>query len=130
VKELDDNVPPVRGDLNAMKQCFTNIIQNAVDSIEIRSGGMIKVKAYALNEFVRIDFEDNGVGIDEALVDKIFEPFFSTKDTGKGVGLGLTLCYEFLNKMGGNIEVESTLGRGSTFKVTLPASTKQGKVGT
>ena len=106
-----------------------NIIQNAVDSIEIRFGGMIKVKAYALNDSVRIDFEDNGVGIDEALVDKIFEPFFSTKDTGKGVGLGLTLCYEFLNKMGGNIEVESTLGRGSTFRVTLPAGTKQGKIG-
>jgi PAS domain S-box-containing protein len=129
VKEIDDDLPCVKGDLNAMKQCFTNILQNAVDSIEIRSGGMIKIKAYAFNDSVRIDFEDNGVGIDEALVDKIFEPFFSTKDTGKGVGLGLTLCYEFLGKMGGSIEVESTLGRGSLFKVTLPASVKQGKVG-
>jgi len=78
---------------------------------------------------VRIEFEDNGVGIDEGLVDKIFEPFFSTKDTGKGVGLGLTLCYEFLNKMGGNIEVESTLGRGSLFKVTLPIFVKIEKGG-
>jgi signal transduction histidine kinase len=129
VREIDDNLPRVKGDLNAMKQCFMNILQNAVDSVEIRAGGMIKVRAYPFNDFVRIEFEDNGVGIDEGLVDKIFEPFFTTKDTGKGVGLGLTLCYEFLNKMGGNIEVDSTLGRGSIFKVTLPINGKQGKVG-
>jgi len=97
-----------------------NILQNAVDAVEIRSGGMIKVRAFSFNGSVRIEFEDNGVGIDEELIHKIFEPFFSTKNTGKGVGLGLTLCYEFINKMGGNIEVESTLGRGTTFKVTLP----------
>ena len=129
MKEIDDVLPHVRGDLNAMKQCFTNILQNAIDSVEIRAGGMIKVRAYSFNDSVRIEFEDNGVGIDEGLVDKIFEPFFSTKDTGKGVGLGLTLCYEFLNKMGGNIEVESTLGRGSLFKVTLPIFVKIEKGG-
>jgi PAS domain S-box-containing protein len=129
VKEIDDDLPHVMGDVNAMKQCFTNILQNAVDSVEIRSGGLIKVKAYVVNDCVRVDFEDNGVGIDEALVDKIFEPFFSTKDTGKGVGLGLTLCYEFLNKMGGTIDVESTLGRGSIFRVSLPVSAKKGKIG-
>jgi PAS domain S-box-containing protein len=119
IKEVEANLPPVRGDLNAMKQCFMNILQNAVDAVEIRAGGMIKVRAFSSNGSVRIEFEDNGVGIDEELIHKIFEPFFSTKNTGKGVGLGLTLCYEFINKMGGNIEVESTLGRGTTFKVTL-----------
>lgn len=120
MKEVEANLPHVRGDFNAMKQCFMNILQNAIDAIEIRTGGVIKVRAYSFNNSVRVEFEDNGVGIDEGLVDKIFEPFFSTKNTGKGVGLGLTLCYEFINKMGGNIEVESTLGRGTTFKVTLP----------
>lgn len=130
VKEINADLPLVRGDLNAMKQCFMNILHNAVDAVEIRTGGVIKLRAYPVNDAVRIEFEDNGVGIDEGLVDKIFEPFFSTKDTGKGVGLGLTLCYEFLNKMGGNIEVESTLGRGSLFRVTLPTHGKGEKGGT
>lgn len=120
VEEIAADLPHVRGDLNAVKQCCMNILQNAVDAVEIRAGGMIRLRAYSMNDSVRIEFEDNGIGIDEGLVDKIFEPFFSTKDTGKGVGLGLTLCYEFITKMGGNIEVDSTLGRGSTFRVTLP----------
>jgi histidine kinase len=120
VKEIEDDLPHVKGDLNATKQCFMNILQNAVDAVEIRAGGIIKLRAFSLCDSVKIEFEDNGVGIHEGLVDKIFEPFFSTKDTGKGVGLGLTLCYEFMSKMGGNIEVETTLGRGSIFKVTLP----------
>ncbi len=120
MKDIEADLPHVRGDYNAMKQCFMNILQNAVDAIEIRTGGEIKIRAYYFNDLIYIEFEDNGVGIDEGLVDKIFEPFFSTKNTGKGVGLGLTLCYEFMNKMGGNIEVESTLGRGTTFKIALP----------
>jgi len=120
VKDIEADLPHVRGDYNAMKQCFMNILQNAVDAIEIRTGGEIKIRAYYFNDLIYIEFEDNGVGIDEGLVDKIFEPFFSTKNTGKGVGLGLTLCYEFMNKMGGNIKVESTLGRGTTFKIALP----------
>jgi len=120
VKEVEDRLPHVRGDRNAVKQCFMNILQNAVDSVETRAGGAITVRAHSFEGWVKVEFEDNGVGIHEGLVDKIFEPFFSTKATGKGVGLGLTLCYEFITKMGGNIEVESTLGRGSTFVVTLP----------
>jgi PAS domain S-box-containing protein len=127
VKEIEVDLPHVKGDLNATKQCFMNILQNAVDAVEIRTCGVIKLRAYSLSDSVKIEFEDNGVGIHEGLVDKIFEPFFSTKDTGKGVGLGLTLCYEFLNKMGGNIEVESTLGRGTLFKVTLPPYVKEEK---
>jgi len=120
VKEIESNLPHIRGDYNAMKQCFMNILQNAIDAIEIRAGGVIKVRALPFHDSVYIEFEDNGEGIDEGLKDKIFEPFFSTKKTGKGVGLGLTLCYEFINKMGGSIEVDSTLGRGTTFKVTMP----------
>lgn len=120
VKEIVSDLPHVRGDLNALKQCFMNILQNAVDSVEGRPQATVWLRAFPAGNSVRIEFEDNGVGIHQGLVDKIFEPFFSTKDTGKGVGLGLTLCYEFLNKMGGNIEVESALAKGSLFKVTLP----------
>lgn len=120
VKKIPSGLPCVRGDLSALKQCFMNILQNAVDSVEGRAQGTLWIRAFSTAHSVTIEFEDNGVGIHQGLVDKIFDPFFSTKETGKGVGLGLTLCYEFLNKMGGNIEVESTLARGSLFKVTLP----------
>ncbi|MBA4417383.1 MAG: hypothetical protein C0392_05680 [Syntrophus sp. (in: bacteria)] len=122
-QDIAGSLPHVKGDLNAVKQSFMNIIQNAVDAVEGREVGVIGVKAYACDNRVMVEIKDNGVGIHDELVDKIFEPFFSTKDTGKGVGLGLTLCYEFLNRMGGNIEVESTLGRGSLFRVTLPVYT-------
>lgn len=127
VQEVSPDLPYVRVDLNAMKQCLMNIINNAVDALEVRGGGMIRVSASHADRAIKIEIEDNGVGIHDSMLDKIFEPFFSTKDTGKGVGLGLTLCYEFLNRMGGNIEVESTLGKGSCFKITLPAHTKDKK---
>ncbi len=127
VQEVSPDLPYVRADLNAMKQCLMNIISNAVDALEVREGGMIRVNAFHADKAVKIEIEDNGVGIHDSMLDKIFEPFFSTKDTGKGVGLGLTLCYEFLNRMGGNIEVESTLGKGSCFKITLPAHAKDRK---
>jgi signal transduction histidine kinase len=81
---------------------------------------VIRIGARIAGNFVRVEIEDNGIGIHDGLVDKIFEPFFSTKDTGKGIGLGLTLCYEFLKRMGARIEVESKLGRGSLFIITLP----------
>jgi signal transduction histidine kinase len=129
VQEIVPDPPYVKGDLNAMKQCLMNVLHNAVDALEVREGGIkiIRLGIYHTDKIVNIEIEDNGVGIHESMLDKVFEPFFSTKDTGKGVGLGLTLCYEFLNRMGGNIEVESTLGKGSLFKITLPTQLKNKK---
>jgi PAS domain S-box-containing protein len=119
-KDIPPSIFHIKGDLNAVKQSFMNIFQNAVDAVGKREGGAIRIKVYPIDNTIKVEIEDNGVGIHDDLIDRIFEPFFSTKDAGKGVGLGLTLCYEFLNRMGGNIEVESKLGRGSLFKVTLP----------
>jgi PAS domain S-box-containing protein len=127
VQDIAVDVPYVRGDLNAMKQCLMNVLHNAVDALEAREGGIVRLVVRHVERNVKIEIEDNGVGIHESMLDKIFEPFFSTKDTGKGVGLGLTLCYEFLNRMGGSIEVESALGRGSLFRITLPAHIKDKK---
>jgi len=126
VKDIASNLPCVRGDLNALKQCFVNILQNALDSMEGRRQPTLRIRVLHVGSSVKVEFEDNGVGIHRSLVDKIFDPFFSTKDAGKGVGLGLTLCYEFLSRMGGNIEVESTLAKGSLFKVTLPLYMSEG----
>jgi len=121
IKDISQNLPLVKGDLNAMKQCLSNIIQNAIDAVEERDNGIIIIRSYALEDSVIVEVEDNGVGIHESLIDRIFEPFFSTKETEKGVGLGLTLCYEFLHRMGGKIDVKSSLGKGSIFRISLPA---------
>jgi PAS domain S-box-containing protein len=120
IKEIADVLPHVKGDISALKQCFLNILHNATDALEGRERATIRIGARITGNFVRVEIEDNGIGIQDGLVDKIFEPFFSTKDTGKGIGLGLTLCYEFLKRMGARIEVESKLGRGSLFIITLP----------
>ncbi|HEX2965988.1 MAG TPA: ATP-binding protein [Syntrophorhabdaceae bacterium] len=124
IEDFSANLPNVRVDLNAMKQCLMNVLHNGVDALEGREGGVIRITARHIDDEVRVAIEDNGIGMHESMLDKIFEPFFSTKATGKGVGLGLTLCYEFLNRMGGNIEVESALGRGSLFRIILPVQSR------
>jgi two-component system NtrC family sensor kinase len=70
---------------------------------------------------MEISFKDTGSGIPEENLDKIFEPFFSTKQVGKGTGLGLSICYGIIEAHGGRIEVESKLDEGTTFRVILPA---------
>ncbi|MCX8022028.1 MAG: ATP-binding protein [Syntrophorhabdaceae bacterium] len=126
-KEIEEDLPPIMGDLNAMKQSLRNIIQNGVDAVADREGGAIKVRAFTDGRDVKIEIEDNGVGIHDGLIDRIFEPFFSTKEKGKGVGLGLTLSHEFISRMGGSIEVKSKLGIGSIFTIILPSSDKGGR---
>lgn len=124
IEDFAADLPPVKVDINAMKQCLMNVLHNGVDALEGREGGVIRIRVRLVDDKVRIEIEDNGAGMHESMLDKIFEPFFSTKATGKGVGLGLTLCYEFLSRMGGSIEVESALGRGSLFGMTLPAQSR------
>jgi len=64
--------------------------------------------------------EDNGPGIPEANLSRIFDPFFTTKPVGKGTGLGLSICYGIINKMGGKIDVQSTVGKGTRFRIWIP----------
>ncbi len=120
IDEIAPDLPAIKGDLNAVKQCFMNIFQNAKDAVEGVEDKQIRVRAYECEQAVRVEIADSGIGIHQDILDKIFEPFFSTKDTGKGVGLGLTLCYELINRMGGSIEVDSAFGKGTVFAVTLP----------
>jgi len=104
-----------------VQQVLLNLINNAIDAMESR-GGELTISTHF--EFERsaivIEVSDNGPGIPEANLSRIFEPFFTTKPVGKGTGLGLSICYGIIQKMGGQINVESVIDSGTTFSIRLP----------
>ncbi|MBI5584783.1 MAG: PAS domain S-box protein, partial [Deltaproteobacteria bacterium] len=122
VKELKPALPPVKGDASALRQVLVNLLNNAVDAVEGRARATIWIRTRVKGSHVQVEIEDNGLGIPEAIREKIYEPFFTTKESKKGVGLGLSLCLDFLSHMQGTIKAKSKPGRGTTFLVTLPAA--------
>ncbi|MBW1730201.1 MAG: PAS domain S-box protein [Deltaproteobacteria bacterium] len=118
VEEFDDNVGPVFASRNQLRQVFLNIIANARDAMP--NGGTLKVKTESQDGNVLIRISDTGTGIKKSDINKIFDAFFTTKDSVKGVGLGLSVCYGFIKDHGGDIWVESEYGSGSTFTISLP----------
>lgn len=115
-------VPTLLGDKNQIQQVIVNLCSNAIDAMP--NGGKIVIRTSHPgrdgNDGVILDVEDNGSGIPEGIRDKIFNPFFTTKEVGKGTGLGLSLVYEIIQKHKGTIELRSEVGRGTTFSVFLP----------
>ncbi len=103
-------------------QVFTNLFVNAAYAIPDK--GEIRIKTYQQGRTICIEISDTGVGIPEKDIKKIFDPFFTTKDVGKGTGLGLSIVYNLVTQAGGDIEVESAVGKGTTFKITLPLRTE------
>ena len=96
-----------------------NLLSNAVKFTA--EGGHINVDAALTRGAVEISVSDTGVGIPPENLPKIFEPFFTTKEIGRGTGLGLAVCYGILTEHGGTLDVQSTLGAGTTFTITLSA---------
>jgi two-component system cell cycle sensor histidine kinase/response regulator CckA len=124
---------PVKADLNQFEQVIVNLAVNARDAmpgggrLTIRTRNVLadEVKGFGHAEIVAADYvlvevADSGVGIPPDIIDKIFEPFFSTKDVGKGTGLGLSTVYGIIKQSGGFIHAKSTPGGGSTFSILLP----------
>jgi signal transduction histidine kinase len=83
---------------------------------------MVSVSTKRLLDKIEISVKDNGTGITQDIKDKIFQPFFTTKPTGHGTGLGLSLCYDIVGAHGGHVHFETKEGEGSTFTIRLPAS--------
>ena len=121
---LDSTLPLVPCDFSQIQQTLMNIIINGAEAMP--QGGELIVKSCHLPEegFVKIEISDTGTGISEEHITKIFDPFFSTKESGKGVGLGLSIVYGIINEHKGSIVVRSKLGKGATFVVKLPTVVK------
>jgi two-component system NtrC family sensor kinase len=115
---LAEDLPKIKASKNQLRQVFLNLIANARDAMP--AGGTLSVKSYSDSEHVKIQITDTGVGIAEKHIKKIFDSFFTTKDSVKGVGLGLSVCFGFIKDHGGNIDVKSKVGAGTTFTVTFP----------
>ncbi len=123
-----DNLPPVSGDAGQLQQAIIALATNAVDAMPER--GTLTISARRLGREVLIELSDTGVGIAPEHITKIFEPFFTTKEVGRGTGLGLAVCYGILTEHGGSLDVQSALGVGSTFTITLPVVSEVGETKT
>jgi len=120
---FDPNLPKTMIDEGQISQVFINIILNALDAMP--DGGMLLVSTRKERDdqgrdLIFINFTDTGLGIPDGDLAKIFDPFYTTKEAGKGTGLGLAMSYNIVKKFKGEIKVESSLGKGATFTVILP----------
>lgn len=126
--ELDDDLPPIMADSNRLEQVFIDLVVNARDAMEEKKQrfiggkveGALKVKSFSESGRVVVSVSDTGVGIPDELKDKIFEPFFTSKEVGKGTGLGLSISYSIVKDYDGTMEIESEVGKGTTFKLSFP----------
>jgi two-component system NtrC family sensor kinase len=116
--DLSPNLPIIAGDQAQLQQVVLNLVNNAIDAIG--RDGTISVTSRADKTDIRISVTDSGPGISESVQKKVFDPFFTTKSTGKGTGLGLWISYSIIEKMGGNLALQSREGQGTTFTITLP----------
>jgi histidine kinase len=116
------DIPKVYANPLQLEQVFINLATNARDAIEAsgRGKGMIRIYTRRAGNFVEILFKDDGVGMSDRTKAKVFNPFFTTKEVGKGMGLGLSLSYGIMTKLHGSIVVESELGKGAAFVIRIP----------
>jgi len=119
---LDESIPAILSDPSQLQQVFLNFINNAIDAHEDNGFGVITLSTGLAkdNAGIIIIVEDTGKGIKGENIEKIFDPFFTTKAPGRGTGLGLSICYNIVKQLGGTIQVESKVKKGTRFTLTFP----------
>jgi two-component system NtrC family sensor kinase len=120
VRAYDREVPAVLTDRNQLAQVFVNLVKNAIDAMP--GGGRLTITTRRLGDRSQISVADTGCGMTREQLQKVFMPFYTTKEPGKGTGLGLSVSYMIIQNLGGQLTVESVPGRGSTFTVELPCT--------
>ncbi|MFZ5997903.1 MAG: sensor histidine kinase [Nitrospirota bacterium] len=123
VRDLSPSLPEAILDCNQLSQVFVNLTLNAMDAMP--GGGTLTVRSMTREGNIIIQFEDTGTGIPKEDLNKIFDPFYTTKE--KGTGLGLAVSYNIVKKMNGTLTVESEPGKGTTFTITIPSSPEKTK---
>ncbi len=120
--ELAGDLPMVQCDGSQVQQVVLNLVMNGAESTRGKGSGRVRIRTARgpQPETVVIEVEDTGDGMTREQISKIFEPFYTTKDEGKGVGLGLAVVWGIVEAHGGRIGVQSVPGEGTTFRVTLP----------
>lgn len=121
--ELSEKLPPIKADAAQLNQILMNLLVNAVDAIGAQ-GEIVIGSSLDADGRVTLTVRDNGRGMDEETALKIFDPFFTTKEAGRGVGLGLATVYSLVHQHGGQVSVESELGKGTLFVISFPATTE------
>jgi signal transduction histidine kinase len=124
-REIETPLPSIMGNRGRLQQVLMNLLLNAVDAMP--EGGTIAVRASASAGRVRLTVSDTGVGIPAEHLEKIYDPFFTTKPRGQGTGLGLSVSYGIIKEHAGTLTAESAPGEGSRFIVSLPISDRQAR---
>uniref|UniRef100_I2Q5M8 histidine kinase n=1 Tax=Desulfovibrio sp. U5L TaxID=596152 RepID=I2Q5M8_9BACT len=120
LSDYQKDLPRIASDTSQLQQVFLNIMDNAIDAIDKNGSITVTTRAAPDVPEVEIVIADTGKGMSKEAMAKIFDPFFTTKKVGEGTGLGLTISYSIIKKLGGRIEVTSEEGRGTAFHITLP----------
>jgi two-component system, NtrC family, sensor kinase len=118
--ELTPADPIALIDAAQIRQCLINLVRNASEAVTAKGGGKVMLRTHQTDERVVIEVEDDGTGIAADVLPRLFDPFFSTKESGSGLGLALT--QQIVKDHGGDVSVESTAGKGTTFRVSVPAA--------
>ncbi len=121
ILQFDPDLPTTVADPGQLQQVFLNLIMNAEAEVKlVHGGGKLAIKTEQVGDNLRISFKDNGLGIAKENLERIFNPFFTTRKVGQGTGLGLSVCHGIVTEHKGRIWAESQLGRGANFIVELP----------
>jgi signal transduction histidine kinase len=117
--DIPNRLPPISGDPGALNQVILNLTKNALEATE-GNLGQVRIEAKPHEDRIEVRVIDDGPGLEPAALERLFEPFFTTKRAGSGTGLGLSISRQIAESHGGDLTVDSELGKGTTFTLSLP----------